>query len=331
MNSPRRYPSPTEDGWNNWTDKQPEIANTLNDNNAIPTQEQKERFTSAPKMLQDTFTIQDDGSFLVKTPEESKVMEWHLKDLPIVPGIVLKRLFFHQTNTKAKGIVTTQFLWGVFAGQTITVRRDGIYTPAGKKVVDIILETQERMESPDHNDEISYQKMNQNPDDYLLQQHAFRFFSEGEKEGIMKDGTHFRGEYTIPEDFIRAEDGKISSEILEEIGAQIWAYVTGPDLNKNIPMIQTVENKTQLNSESKVFTFKLGKSSTTDIPTQTGEMVFVKGRVITFDPNGKEAHFCYTAENKDKQQLFSWEIKGNIVPVKMLIRAYGQVKNSAQK
>jgi len=47
----------------------------LNDNNAIPTQEQKERFASAPKMLQDTFTIQDDGSFLVKTPEESKVME----------------------------------------------------------------------------------------------------------------------------------------------------------------------------------------------------------------------------------------------------------------
>jgi hypothetical protein len=37
----------------------------------------------------------------------------------------------------------------------------------------------------------------------------------------MKDGTHFRGSYMIPENFIRAEEGKIFPEILEEIGAQV--------------------------------------------------------------------------------------------------------------
>jgi len=53
--------------------------------------------------------------------------------------------------------------------------------------------------------------------------------------------------------------------------------------------------------------------------------------VIAFEPKGKEAHFCYIARNKDKQELISGEIKGNIVPIKMLIRAYGQIKNAAQK
>lgn len=97
------------------------------------------------------------------------------------------------------------------------VKRDGIYTPAGKRIADIALNTQEEIQSPDQNNKMAYQKMDQSPDDYLLQQHAFRFFSEGEKEGTMKNGTHFRGTYTIPENFIRGEDGKISSEILEEI------------------------------------------------------------------------------------------------------------------
>jgi len=330
MNFPKKYLSPVEGSWNNGTDQQKNLTSTLADKTTISAQEHKERFATAPKILQDTFILQEDGSFLVQTPENSEVMDWHLKDLPLVPGIVLKRLFFHQGNTEAKWIVTTQFLWGVFSWQTIIVRRDGIYTPAGKKIITITLDTKEQIQSPDADHPITYQKQEQPFDDYLLQQHAFRFIDSGEKEWVMKDGTHFRGEFTIPENFKRAEDGKVSSEMLEEIGAQIWVYATGPDLNKN-PMIQNVENKTQLNTESKVFTFKLGKSLATDIQAQAGETVYIKGKVIIFDPNGKEAFFCYTVENKDNQKLLSWEIKAYIVPVKMLIHKYGQIKNATKK
>ena len=70
-------------------------------------------------------------------------------------------------------------------------------------------------------------------------------------------------------------------------------------------MIQTIEGKPQLNPESKVFTFKVGKSLATDIPAKVGDTVYVKGRVITFDPNGKEAHFCYNAQNTKGEQLIS--------------------------
>jgi hypothetical protein len=96
-------------------------------------------------------------------------------------------------------------------------------------------------------------------------------------------------------------------------------------------MIKNIDDATQINPESKVFTFKLGKSLATDTPAKIGEIVYVTGKVIKFDPNGKEAHFCYTIENQDNEQLLAGEIKGNIVPVKMLIRAYGQIKNAAQK
>jgi len=37
----------------------------------------------------------------------------------------------------------------------------------------------------------------------------------------MKDNTDFRGTYTLPENFAREENGKISSEIFEEIVAQL--------------------------------------------------------------------------------------------------------------
>ena len=75
MNFPRRYFSPTEGGGINEINESKQLANTLNDEHAISPQEQKERFASAPKMLQDTFILQDNGSFLVKMPENSHVME----------------------------------------------------------------------------------------------------------------------------------------------------------------------------------------------------------------------------------------------------------------
>ena len=81
--------------------------------------------------------------------------------------------------------------------------------------------------------------------------------------------------------------------------------MTGPDLNKDIPMIQNIENKIQLNPESKVFTFKLGRSLVTDIPAHTGDTIYVTGKVITFDPNGKEAYFCYIAKNKNQEPLIA--------------------------
>lgn len=96
-------------------------------------------------------------------------------------------------------------------------------------------------------------------------------------------------------------------------------------------MIKNIDDATQLNPESKVFTFKLGKSLATDTLAQVGETVYVKGKVIKFDPNGREAHFCYTIENQDNEQLLAGEIKANIVPVKILIRSYGQIKDAAQK
>jgi len=302
------------------------LVSTLNNTPYISPQEHKERFASAPKILQDTFLLEDDGSFLIQTPEKSKVMDWHLRNIPIVPGVVMKRLFFHQTQNKAKGIVTTQFLWGAFAGQKIIVRHDGIFTPTGKKLVDVNMDTQEQILSPDYHHEKEYKKMEQNFDDYLLQKWAFRFVDNGEKTWVMKDNTHFRGTYTIPENFVREENTTVSSEIFEEIAAQLWTYLVWPDLNKNMPLIVKTENEIQLNGESKILTFKLGKSLATDISTHVRETVYIQGKILTFSPEGKEAHFCYTIKNKDDQLLLSWEIKGTILPIKMLVRSYQQVK-----
>lgn len=75
MNFPKRYLSPKEGSGINETNESKQLINTLNDEYAISPQEHKERFASAPKMLQDTFVLQEDGSFLVKIPEDSQVME----------------------------------------------------------------------------------------------------------------------------------------------------------------------------------------------------------------------------------------------------------------
>ena len=116
--------------------------------------------------------------------------------------------------------------------------------------------------------------------------------------------------------------------MLQEIAAQVGAYVTGPDLNKDIPLIQTINEKTQLNPDSKIFTFKSGKTLLSCIPAKAGETIYIKGKVLTFDPNSKEAHFCYRAENKDGESLLTGESKGNIMRLKMLTRAYNGVINS---
>jgi hypothetical protein len=74
-------------------------------------------------------------------------------------------------------------------------------------------------------------------------------------------------------------------------------------------MIHNIEEKTQLNPESKVFTFKLGRSEGTNTQAHTGDTISVTGKVIAFDPNGKEAYFCYIAENNKQEQLIAGEIK----------------------
>jgi len=51
------------------------LLSTLTNIKTISLQEHKERFATAPKILQDTFLLQDDGSFLIQTPEKSKVMD----------------------------------------------------------------------------------------------------------------------------------------------------------------------------------------------------------------------------------------------------------------
>jgi hypothetical protein len=62
---------------------------------------------------------------------------------------------------------------------------------------------------------------------------------------------------------------------MEEIGAQVGSYITGPDLNKYIPLITKGEHNSELRPEAKIFTFKLGKSISTDIPAKAGETLYV--------------------------------------------------------
>lgn len=332
MLGPKKYMSATE--WHNnwwWIHDNPEAVNAMRDDSLISVQEHQERFASAPEILKDTFTLQDDGSFLVKWPDESNIMEWHLRDLPIVPGIVLKRLFFHQTGKQAKGVVKAIFLWGVFSWQTIIVRKDGIYNLTGKKIMDISIDTEEEILQVNDTKNISYMPMYESMNDYLLQQNKFRFVSRWEPQGVVKSESRFRWWFEIPEDFERQEGEHIPWEILEEIWAQVWSYITGPDLNKNISLITKIDGKEDLNPEAKIFTFKLGKSISTDIPAKAGETLYVTWRVIQFDPNGKEAHFCYEITNNEGQELLFWEIKGNIVPLKILIRAYENIKNQMKK
>ncbi len=320
---------------NVWDTTNNQVKSSLVDENNISVQEHAERFATAPKMIKDAFILQDDGSFLVKQPKDSKVMDWHLKNLPIVPGVVLKRLFFHQTNSDEKGIVTTQFIWWAYSWQSIVVKRDGIYTPTGKRMVDITINTQEEIISPKSDNEIMYQNQDINPNDYLLQQNAFRFFDEGQKDWIMQNWTHFRWSFIISEDCIGKEmDENISHVMIEEIAAQTAACLTGPELNEDIPMIinnntEDTDDKTEINSNAKLFTYKVGKNLSTKIPLKIGDTVYVEWKVITFSPKGKEAHFCYIAKNQNDEILMTGEIKGHIVWFAVLQRLYNNIINNA--
>ena len=276
-----------------------------------------EKFKQAPNILHDTFEVQEDGSFLVKFPKESNVMQGHLKGLPITPGIVMKKLFLYMTNNQGKDIVNCQFMDPVFPWQTIRIKDDGIYNATNKKVVDVSFSTNEEMSSP-QNRETTYYTMKEVKDEYLLQSGKFRFMDEGHKERAIEKGVLFKWEYTFPKDFTRHENWFIPHEILEEAAAQIASYVTGPDLNKETKLWNIEEGTINLNA--KVFTFKSGIEQRNWGKVRIGETIYIHWEVMQLEK--REAKFCYIIKNQWGEKITNGEITWSIVQIWIIQRAY---------
>ena len=73
--------------------------------------------------------------------------------------------------------------------------------------MDISIDTKEEIPQVQDTPDISYMPMDEEDmDNYLLQQKAFRFVSRGEKDGVMQNDSWFRGRFDIPKDFQWAEN-----------------------------------------------------------------------------------------------------------------------------
>jgi len=90
--------------------------------------------TSHHSVLGDVFDIQklDNGGYkiVVRQSDQSSILKGHLRDMPIVPFVVLKKLYLEifKHDMFAYDIDAEMVGGMVLPGMELTVREDGIYT-----------------------------------------------------------------------------------------------------------------------------------------------------------------------------------------------------------
>lgn len=122
-------------------------------------------------LLLDTFHIDEssDGKVLkatVNAPEKSAVLRGHLVGLPIVPFVMLKKLFFQKSNHAIDQIVEAKMGNKMcLPGQPLEVRDDGIYSD-GELVLGVTLG------EPSHREPFDFERFHCRPSDLATNKDA---------------------------------------------------------------------------------------------------------------------------------------------------------------
>ncbi|EKE27539.1 MAG: hypothetical protein ACD_3C00195G0003 [uncultured bacterium (gcode 4)] len=279
--------------------------------------------------ISDTFTVTWTKEFKAKNPENSTVMKWHLRHLPLVPWVVQKWLLFKAFKISEdiyswKEIIKTTFWSPILWWDEIKLSQSEFELLHADNKIAVKIEKADSC--PGYEDmgyRIDFQDAMSDSDlDRILLQHLeFRFvswlaFLKKSADSEVNIWDVFQWYFAIPEDFkFFTEDNWIKTVepfLIEEFAAQIWVVAISWRIwhatNENNDILDTWSTMTFDSSICKYSGKKLVLGSDFRL---TWRVKDITKRTVSFE---------YTWFNDKMEEVIRWEISGKIVGLKMLKR-----------
>lgn len=264
-----------------------------------------------------------------RKPEESSVLDWHLKWLPLVPWVIQKWLLLKLINSSEIiynwiSAVKTIFGKPILPWDIIKLWPDSLSLTNENWENNVLIELLAEYR-PDFR--ITYEELEEQflskkqLDKYILQSWEFRFvtwFSWIENEDNLNPQVWdvFQWYFDIPEDFHFHqkywEEGIVQQYLLEEFAAQIGSISFWKKLNIE-------EEDWTINEEKRsVLTFNNSICRYSWLPITIWDSFKLVWRIKTIEK--RTASFEYIWYDSHWNTIIQWEIMGNIVPIKIFKR-----------
>ncbi len=276
----------------------------------------------------ETFTPEAQDIFTAKKEDESQVLRWHLRHLPLVPWVVQKWLLFHALKMNDdvyswKAIIKTTFWMAIMPGDIVKADKGNmeIIHTGWNFAVKI-----EKADSCPWYIELNYCEGNESKmsgrelDRILLQSWLFRFvtwfaFLRKSIQTEVSEWDIFQWYFNVPEDFafftIGDKWAKIMDPFLiEEVAAQMWVVA----FNENIWAVTDENNGLLPLWKTMTFDSSTCKYSWKEI--LLGSELRLVWKIIEISK--KAASFQYIVFTENNQEVLRWDIRGKIVRLKML-------------
>lgn len=284
----------------------------------LTTNEIKEKIESST-LLSDFFQINTDWKIEVKSVENSNWIKWHFSNLPIVPWVLLKKLFkvISWLNIKHNWFESVDFEYMVIPWDKISVKSDWLYVN-DKRVMSIktdfdINDHRYTTDTSLYNSDVSLienydlsiipsHSLEQEIDEFLFQKPPFRFATNCDlyldNWDLIQVWDVIKWSYIIPNDLQYIDEKlNIDSDLFPEISAQILSFWASYILNKWI----TNDNR------KKLLTFANSTTITYPLPEKIWNIVFVEYEVT--DITDKEILWKFKLRDWNWYVLQEWSIK----------------------
>lgn len=294
-----------------------------------------ERMKADP-IITDVFRIGNDGAFSANP--SSKILSGHFPGMPLVPGVVAKRLLAVAASVDPYGPSSPSNEWktefpAAISGTTenVMVRQEesGCSLVSGDTVLVRMVRrsrtedtgSEGRFDLRSHNlKDVLIDRIGSIPRDdadaYVFQEPPFRFVTTAgsvsdEDEGILG------GYFDVPEDFpYLTADETVPAEIIEEAVAQIASFAYAK--TRNFP---AVREDGGVNPKAKILTFKSSVSEAGENQLRSRDHLSVAINLIS--ENGREVVFAYEAWNATHCPVLRGVIEGTVVPFRLLKKIAG--------
>lgn len=279
----------------------------------------------------DTFGT-DNRDIIVKWPENSRIMAWHFRWLPVVPWVVWSWLiislcWLSRDVYSWKKVIIKRFKDVMLPWDTVkpdinskSLRNENWEEYLSVEESSWVYSIRRRKYWKWAETELWGEQLDQ----YLLQNWDFRFMTwfawlKNKKTSNPKVWDVFQWYYKVPDDFNFYEESdwkkNVVPYLLEEFAAQIWSISFWERLCENMRL----EDWKFDESKRTLLTFDSSICKFSWIPLQVGDTFRLVGKIKTL--SDKNASFEYVWYNSNWEVIIEWIITWNIVWLKLIKRA----------
>ncbi|MFA5916846.1 MAG: hypothetical protein WC850_01265 [Candidatus Gracilibacteria bacterium] len=275
------------------------------------------------KYLNDIFRITKKGEIEIRS--DSKLLEGHFPGVPLIPGIILEKLYEHLTGIKLdKGDTTINFDDIIIPGHKVVVKTDGIYTN-GIKVfsltgnpynIPFINKNEQIPNGPKTSTDIE-------PSQYLLQSDPILLAKSSNLKTFEKNKLNIGDEITGEIDIkMLDENGNPDYHFLKEGAAQVLSSGVSYILNGG----EILDSK---GDKFNIMTFKTILSKSHKFPSDKIEKVFVEAQVINVGK--RDITSSYLIKNEKGYILQEGIISGTKIEKGVLNRNHRKTNTALKK